>query len=258
MLLDAPGAKLYYEVRGAGPTLVLVCGGPTDADVYAGVATALADRYRVVTYDPRGNSRSVMDDPTLDQNLDVHGDDLAKLITELGASPAFVFGNSGGGQIGMNALARHPNAIRALIAHEPPCITFLPDGDQVIAGMAHAMATGKSDVMAGFTEFMALTGIDMAPPAGRKQETSERMRANLTYFVQHGLLPIATYRPDLDVLRQKKVVVGVGTESAGQLAHRTGTALANALDLPAVPFPGGHGGYGRYVPEFAAAIANAF
>ncbi|MFT3692917.1 MAG: alpha/beta hydrolase [Kofleriaceae bacterium] len=253
MLLDRPGAKLYYEVRGTGTTtLVFVCGGPTDADVYSGIAAVMTNRYRVVTYDPRGNSRSVMDDPNLDQDMDVHGDDLAALIEHVGGA-SHVFGNSGGGQIAMNCAARHPEAIRTLIAHEPPCIRLLPDADEVLAGMGRAQDLGQTDVMAGFTEFMKLTGIDMAPPPGRKQETSDRMRANLTYFVRHGLRQIASYRPELD--RLKTIVVGVGTESAGQLAHRTGTALAAALGRPATPFPGGHGGYGRYIPEFAAAIA---
>jgi pimeloyl-ACP methyl ester carboxylesterase len=52
--LKLPGARLYYEVRGSGPALLLISGGPTDADVYAGLAPVLADKYTVVTYDPRG------------------------------------------------------------------------------------------------------------------------------------------------------------------------------------------------------------
>src|SRR5712692_9919310 len=56
--LKVPGANLYYEVRGSGPVLLLVCGGIYDAAGYAGLAGPLADRYTVVTYDRRGNSRS--------------------------------------------------------------------------------------------------------------------------------------------------------------------------------------------------------
>lgn len=256
MLLEVASGKLYYEVRGAGPTLVFVCGGPTDADVFAPIADALAAQFRVVTYDPRGNSRSVID-PIVDQDLDVHGDDVARLIDQVGGAPAFVFGNSGGGQIGMNALARHGDKIAALIAHEPPCITLLPDGAEVMAGMQRAHELARADVMAGFAAFMGLTGIDMTPPPGRKPETSERMKANLAYFMRHGILQIASYRPDLEALRHGKIIVGVGAESVGQLAHRTGMALAEALPVGATLFPGGHGGYGRYVPEFAEAIAFA-
>jgi pimeloyl-ACP methyl ester carboxylesterase len=257
MELAVSGAKLYYEVRGAGPLLVFVCGGPTDADVFAPIADALASRYRVVTYDPRGNSRSVID-PLVDQDMDVHGDDVVRLIDHLGGAPAFVFGNSGGGQIGMNALARRGDKIAALIAHEPPCITLLPEAADTLAAMRRARELAATDVMAGFGAFMALTGIDMTPPPGRKQETSERMKANLAYFMHHGIVQIASYRPDLVALRRGKLVVGIGAESVGQLAHRTALELAEAVPVGAVLFPGGHGGYGRYVPEFAEAIVHAF
>ena len=55
--LKVPGANLYYEIRGSGPVLLLICGGVYDAAGYAGLAQQLADRYTVVSYDRRGNSR---------------------------------------------------------------------------------------------------------------------------------------------------------------------------------------------------------
>ena len=66
--LKVPGASIYYEVQGAGPLLVMIPGGPTDAGVFAGLAASLADRYTVVAYDPRGNSRSVFDAEPKEQN----------------------------------------------------------------------------------------------------------------------------------------------------------------------------------------------
>jgi pimeloyl-ACP methyl ester carboxylesterase len=275
MELRVRDATLYYEVRGSGPTLVFICGGPTDANVFTQIATALADRYRTVTYDPRGNSRSVFDGAPVDerglpprgsaaegqrgvveQDMDVHGDDVRALIEALGAAPAFVFGNSGGAQIGLNAVARHPAGIRALIAHEPPCMTLVADADILLAGLVHARETGRSQgVIAGFREFMALADIDMTPPPGQAPQPTDRMRANLAYFVEHGMLPIASYRPDLETLRAtNKVTVGVGATSKGELAHRTALALAEKLGKSPVTFPGGHGGYNREVQAFADVV----
>ena len=51
--LDVPGARLYYERRGTGPLLLMI-GSPMDSTGFAGLASALAGRYAVVTYDPRG------------------------------------------------------------------------------------------------------------------------------------------------------------------------------------------------------------
>jgi pimeloyl-ACP methyl ester carboxylesterase len=88
--LEVPGATLYYEVCGSGPVLLLIPGGPADAGVFADLAGFLADRYAVVAYDPRGNSRSVADGPPQDQQLDVHGDDAARLLGAVGGEPADV------------------------------------------------------------------------------------------------------------------------------------------------------------------------
>src|SRR5688500_3736316 len=94
--LDVPGATIYYQVRGTGPLLLLIPGGPQDAGVFTSLAGHLADRYTVVALDPRGNSRSPIDGEPADLDVDLHAGDAARLIATLGNDPAFVFGTSGG------------------------------------------------------------------------------------------------------------------------------------------------------------------
>jgi hypothetical protein len=53
--LNLPGANLYYEIRGSGPVLLLMPGGPADATAFRSIAGQLAPHYTVVTYDPRGS-----------------------------------------------------------------------------------------------------------------------------------------------------------------------------------------------------------
>jgi hypothetical protein len=48
-ILDVPGARPYYERRGAGPPLLMI-GSPMDSTGFAGLASALANDYTVVTY----------------------------------------------------------------------------------------------------------------------------------------------------------------------------------------------------------------
>lgn len=43
--LRVPGARIHHEIRGEGPLLLLIPGGPQDAGVLAGLARNLADRY---------------------------------------------------------------------------------------------------------------------------------------------------------------------------------------------------------------------
>ncbi len=94
--LKVPGATLYYETRGSGLVLLLIAGGGTDAGVFEAVAHVLAHDYTVVTYDPRGNSRSPLDGPPTDQQIAVHSDDARRLLSTTASGPAAVFGSSSG------------------------------------------------------------------------------------------------------------------------------------------------------------------
>ncbi|GAB3711070.1 alpha/beta fold hydrolase [Nocardiopsis nanhaiensis] len=149
--LRVPGARIHHEVRGSGPLLLLVPGGPQDAGVLADLGRRLADRYTTVAYDPRGNSRSVLDtapenpaheNPAAedqapenqgDQRLDVHADDAARFIRALGGGPAHVFGTSGGAQIALALAARSPELVRTVVAHEPSCVMLLDDPSEALA-----------------------------------------------------------------------------------------------------------------------------
>ena len=111
--------ELRYEVRGAGP-LLLITGAPMAAAYFAPVADVLADDFTVVTHDPRGISASVLNDPEQDSTPDLRADDLAALLDALGADTADVLGSSGGAITGRRYVTRHPTKVRTLIAHEPP------------------------------------------------------------------------------------------------------------------------------------------
>jgi pimeloyl-ACP methyl ester carboxylesterase len=92
--LDVPGARLYYKERGIGP-LQLMIGSPMDNTGFAGLAGALADRYTVVTYDPRGIGGSSREDTDQDVTPEQQANDVRRLLSALGGEPANVFGSSG-------------------------------------------------------------------------------------------------------------------------------------------------------------------
>ncbi|MGA2050540.1 MAG: alpha/beta hydrolase [Terracidiphilus sp.] len=252
-LLKVPGAQIYYEVQGSGPVLLMISGGPTDAGIFAPLAAIVADRYTVVRYDPRGNSRSVLDGPPEDQVMDVHGDDAAQLLAMLDNEPAFVLGSSGGGQIGLNLAARYPQRVKTLIAHEPPCMGLLPNAEeQRTFGEDVYSVYRTAGAGAAMQRFMAAAGIGggqqpqrTTPPSPEMAETFNRIKANADFFLAHGLMPIGSYMPDIAALREgpARIVIGVGESSAGSMPYRTAVALAERLGTAPVGFPGGHGGY---------------
>jgi pimeloyl-ACP methyl ester carboxylesterase len=131
-MLDVPGARLYYERRGSGPLLLMI-GSPMDSTGFAGLASALAGDYTVVTYDPRGIGHSSREDTTGDVTPEQQADDVARLLSVLGGEPAHVFGSSGGAVVGLALVTAHPGQVRTLVAHEPPAVELLPDSAQVRA-----------------------------------------------------------------------------------------------------------------------------
>lgn len=269
--LKVPGAKIYYEMQGSGPILLIIPGGPQDAGVFADVSRHLAGRYTVVAYDPRGNSRSTFDGEPADLVLDVQGDDAAALIEAADGGPAYVFGTSGGAQIGLNLAARHPRLVRALVAHEPPAIMMLDDPAVALAADQDLYDTYRREgVDAAMQKFFADNGLadgpeqEEAPPefalTPEDAETFGRVSGNFEYWLAHGMMPLSLYRPDIATLRagQPRVVVGIGEQSAGQTIHDMGMALAEKLGTEPVLFPGDHMGFGPHADTFAKTLHRAF
>src|SRR5687768_10908404 len=87
----------------------------------------MSNEFTVVTYDTRGNSRSLLDGPPSDVAVETHADDAMRLIAALGAERAHVLGNSSGAVIGLELVTRHGECLDTLIAHEPPVMSLLPD-----------------------------------------------------------------------------------------------------------------------------------
>ncbi len=261
-MLKVPGAEIYYETIGSGPTLLIIPGGPQDAGVFADLARQLADRYTVVTYDPRGNSRTVVDGPLGELDLDTQADDAAALIAKIGG-PAHVFGTSGGAQIGFNLAARHPESVATLVAHEPPTTVLLPDPTAAQAADQALYDTYKNHgVEAAMGQFFSENGLEdaEAPPdyemPPEEAETFGRVMGNFEYWLAHGMLPLSNYEPDVATLRAGKprIVVALGEQSAGQPISEMTNAAATALGSTPVTFPGDHMGFGPQAEAFARTL----
>jgi pimeloyl-ACP methyl ester carboxylesterase len=260
--LDVPGARLHYEVRGEGPLVALV-GSPMDARFFAPLADLLAVDHTVLTTDPRGINRSVLDDPEQDSTPELRADDLARLLTHLDAGPATVFGSSGGAVTALALAEIRPDLVTTVVAHEPPLEELLDDRDRRRAATEHMIATYLSDgPAAAWAEFLAEAAIAIPEgggPGGALPEQVERDPqevADERRFFLHELRATTRWQPDLDALRTgpTRIVVGIGEQSRGQVCDLTSTALAGSLGLPPTRFPGDHTGFLGDVAGFSARL----
>src|SRR6202035_5381623 len=231
--LAVPGANLYYEVRGSGPVLLMMPGGPADAGNFRHIAEQLAPDYTVVTYDPRGLSHSTLDGPVRDERIvEIFADDVHRLLTPTAKEPAFVFASSGGAVIGLELAARHPKQVRTLVSHEPPAPALMADPARERAAMAEIVETYRSaGIGPAMQKFMVHTNIrggGPPPPQGEptpeQREAMANMQRNMDFWLGHYFMAIADYEPDFDALKKSpvRIVSAVGDESRGQLAHEGG------------------------------------
>ena len=257
--LVVPDARLYYEVRGAGPLLVLV-GAPMNAASFAAAAEQLATTNTVLTTDPRGHFGSPLDDPDQDSTVLARAGDLAQLITHLGAGPAVVFGSSGGAVTALALAQTNPDLVTTVVAHEPPLRELLPDADTQRALTDDIVATyATGDVIGAWRKFFAQAAIPLPEPMLEQLfggDRDPRQVVSERFWFAHELRQTTSWVPDPPLLRSipTRVIIAIGAGSAGQFCDRTSRELAAALGVDPVLFPGDHTGFVDDAPTFAARL----
>src|SRR5579863_8911669 len=107
------GLRMYYELAGEGPPLVLISGLGLDVSECGQLIDALAGGYRVLAFDNRGAGQT--DKPDEPYTVSQMADDTAGLMRALGIERAHVVGMSLGGRIALELALEHPEVVRSLI-----------------------------------------------------------------------------------------------------------------------------------------------
>jgi pimeloyl-ACP methyl ester carboxylesterase len=256
--LEVPGAVLTYDVRrndsSTEPVLVLI-GSPMGAAGFGTLAGHFRDR-TIVTYDPRGVERSEKGDPLSPSTPEEHADDVHRIIQGLNAGPVELFASSGGAVNALALVARHPEDVGTLVAHEPPAATVLPDREYALAACKDIHETyqrsGMGPAMAKFIAIVSYKGLipadytdQPAPDPAMFGLPTDDDGSRTDALVGQNIITCTHYEPDFDALRaaSTRIVLGVGAESEGELAHRAGVAVAEGLGIEPVIFPSNHGGF---------------
>lgn len=203
-------SDLHYDVTGSGPVLLVVPGGAGHPMGLGPFTEHLAPHFTVVTYDPLGLAHGHLGDPVADQAVRDWSEGAHRVLAEVPADgePAYVLGTSAGGITALDLLARHPDRLRHVIAHEPPCVTLLPDGERLRTELVEQL--------------------DAARPAPGTP---------MAVFLAHVLRPFTAYRPPAALPR---LTIAAGTASKDQLLYRTAEFVAEHTGAAFTEFPGGH------------------
>jgi len=113
--IDRNGVKIYYEVHGDGPPLILTHGYSSTSAMWQGQVAALSRQHKLVLWDMRGHGQSdYPEDPAAYSEALTVGD-IAALLDEVGAKTAIVGGLSLGGYMSLAFYRAHPERVAALL-----------------------------------------------------------------------------------------------------------------------------------------------
>ncbi|MBV1941169.1 alpha/beta hydrolase [Streptomyces sp. BV286] len=258
--LETTDADFVYDVRGPLPTTdgrppLFMIGQPMDASGFAALAARFPER-TVVTYDPRGLGRSTRKDGRVDHTPHTQADDVHAVIEALGVGPVEMFASSGGAITALAVVAKHPEDVTTLVAHEPPLITLTPDGAAAVRARAGVReAYEKRGWGAGMAAFVAMTSWEgefteayfaqpEADPAAFGMPTQDDGSRDDPLLSDRSWA-VSSYRPDVDAITAAptRVVIAVGEESESLLTWRTSVATADLLGQQVSVFPSHHGGF---------------
>lgn len=113
--VDRDGVKVYYEVHGGGPAVLLSHGYSASARMWEGQVQALSPSYSVITWDMRGHAQT---DSPADASLYSEAatvDDMAAILRAAGAGRAVIGGLSLGGYMSLAFYLKYPEMVRALM-----------------------------------------------------------------------------------------------------------------------------------------------
>ncbi|MEQ9398353.1 MAG: alpha/beta fold hydrolase [Longimicrobiales bacterium] len=151
-VLSLDEGRLFYEIVGSGPPIVVIHGGPgLDHQYLRPGLDVLASAGQLVYYDQRGTGRSEAELDSASIGWDAFVDDVERLREALGHDRITVLGHSFGGFLALDYARRHPDRTRALILMnmpEPGQRWRTATGERLAAGRTEADAARLAELAA--------------------------------------------------------------------------------------------------------------
>ena len=114
---DINGFKMYTEVYGSGPPLLMIHGNNGDMSAFAKNVPYFATHYQVILADSRSQGRSL--DPGHPLTFEMMADDYAALLDAMHIPSAYIIGWSDGGINALLLAIRHPEKVKRLASAAP-------------------------------------------------------------------------------------------------------------------------------------------
>ncbi|MFX1320560.1 MAG: alpha/beta fold hydrolase [Promethearchaeota archaeon] len=112
--------KLYYEIYGKGPPLVMIMGIGGNTDYWPPrFIEKLSEIFKVIIFDNRGSGQS--DKPDIQYSMKMFADDTVSLMNALNIEYAHILGLSMGGTIAQEVVLNYPEKVNKLVLCSTNC-----------------------------------------------------------------------------------------------------------------------------------------
>jgi pimeloyl-ACP methyl ester carboxylesterase len=200
---DINGGRLYYEVAGNGPALVLAHAGIADLRMWDDQFLVFAQNYRVIRFDFWGFGKSTIawDDFFLHE-------DLYQLLKFLGVEQAHLIGSSLGGRVIIDLALAYPKIVKSLVV--------------VGSGLSGYQFKGKV-----FTRFIEQI------IAAREQDDDQRVcELRIRFWVDGSSRTPDQVDPRVRERAREMLLSQPGRQGEGQPLEPAAIGRLNAIDAP--------------------------
>lgn len=227
------GLRLYCEVEGSGPPLLLIAGLGNRLESWTAIRQGLAEDFTVVVYDHRGLGRS--GDVEGPYSVQTMADEALQLMTHLGFERFHVAGISLGSLVAQQLAFSHPDRILKLVL-----IASTAGGPQHVNPHAEVIAYLARSGSLSWAERIE-QGIEFSLHPDYLEREKDRVAAWLE-TIKHNPVPDATI--------QRQTLAGMFFVGAGVLPKiETPTLVLHGEDDRIVPVENGR--------KVAALLPNA-
>ena len=145
LLVLGPDGPIPVTDEGQGPAVLLLHAGSADRSSWAGMAAALAGRFRVLRFD-RWTYRDGHADgaPAGAEAMAAEVADVLVVAAAAGERPLLV-GHSSGAVVALESALAAPSAFRAMVLYEPPVAVDEPLGGEALRRARAALDAGDPD-----------------------------------------------------------------------------------------------------------------
>jgi pimeloyl-ACP methyl ester carboxylesterase len=112
---EVNGIKLYYEIYGSGPPLVVLHGNGGAIDNAGSHYPKLMEKYKIIAIDSRGQGKSTDTDAPL--TYDQMAADVNALLEELKTDSVFIWGQSDGAILGLILAMDYPKKVKRVLSY---------------------------------------------------------------------------------------------------------------------------------------------